>query len=375
MTTAQFCDLSQFQPVNIDWQAYKAWSASGDGVSRVALRSSYGVGYKDQHFDVYRAGALSAGIDILILYHYAYSQYNNPVDEANWQKQVVGDIRGEDMLVLDFEENVIQATAYWAHMWLQTQEANYGGKLPGIYASSAYIQDRLQDTRLARYPLWLANWRFTPDERPPVPAPWTSYEFVQYSDRETSIPGVPGTVDANIFLGVKPQQPQEEQPMMIGLDNSVVSQFFDGDDTAWRCKQTGYTIDHGGLTFYRTFGNSGLCGLTHMGLPTSGPIGVANKPGVVYQRFERVVLVFDETRANDHPPGAAGQFYLGHIDQGPFQDPRMAPLQKQVNDLIDENAALQKQLESGQTIPQDVIDDIKILIGNAQKLQKDAGVV
>jgi hypothetical protein len=64
--TPQFCDLSQFQPQYIDWRAYKAWSASGDGVSRVALRSSYGVGYKDQHFDAYRTGALDAGIDVIL---------------------------------------------------------------------------------------------------------------------------------------------------------------------------------------------------------------------------------------------------------------------------------------------------------------------
>lgn len=198
--TAQFVDMSVFQSTAIDWQSYKAWSSAGDGVSRVAMRSSYGVGYTDQHFAAYRASALAAGIDSIIYYHYSYPDTNYSYAEANWQKQVVGDIRPQDILVLDFEENVPQAIAEWAHEWLAQQEANYGGKLPGIYASSAYIQARLQDSRLARYPLWLANWQYTPDERPPVPAPWTSYEFVQYSDK-ASIPGVPGLVDADIFLG------------------------------------------------------------------------------------------------------------------------------------------------------------------------------
>lgn len=347
MTAAQFCDLSQFQPVNIDWQAYKAWSASGDGISRVALRSSYGVGYKDQHFDAYRAGALSAGIDVLILYHYAYSQYNNPADEANWQKQVVGDIRAQDMLVLDFEENVIQATAYWAHMWLQTQEANYGGKLPGIYASSAYIQDRLQDARLARYPLWLANWQFTPDERPPVPAPWTSYEFVQYSDRETSIPGVPGTVDANIFLGVNQPQQQEEEPIMINLNTPGVGDYFEGDDNAWKCKQTGFIIGGAGaVKFYSELGGNALCGLTYLGLPIGPATGITGKPGVVYQRFERGVLCYDPGHILDNPPGA-GSFYLLHIDgDGPGADPRIADLKKQVASL--QESALAQELQKEQ---------------------------
>lgn len=338
----QFIDISEHQPLNVDWRAYKAWSASSDGVSRVALRSSYGNGYKDGHFDAYRAGALSAGIDCILYYHYSYPQYNSGVAEANWQRQVVGNVRPQDLLLLDLEESVSQSTSGWAYAWLAQQEANYGGKLPGIYASSYYAQQRLQDPRLAKYPLWLADWHFTPDARPACPPPWTKYELLQYTDKATNIPGIAGTVDANVFLGVKPQQPQEEQPMMIGLDNPVISQFFEGDDTAWRCKQTGYTIDHGGLTFYRTFGNSGLCGLSYMGLPISGPIGVPGNPGVVYQRFERVVLVFDETRANDHPPGATGQFYLGHIDQGIGQDPRVSDQQGQIDVLKKQIAALQQ---------------------------------
>jgi lysozyme len=199
MGTPQFVDISQFQPATIDWQAYKAWSAQGDGVSRVAIRSSYGNGYRDPHFDAYRAGALAAGINQIIFYHYSYPSLNSAIAEANSQHDIVGAIRPQDIIILDFEESTANATAEWAYEWLQTQEANYG-KLQGLYASSAYIQARLQDSRLARYPLWLANWQYTPDERPPVPAPWTSYEFVQYSDK-ASIPGVPGLVDADIFLG------------------------------------------------------------------------------------------------------------------------------------------------------------------------------
>lgn len=197
---AQFVDMSQFQPEPINWTVYKEWSKQGDGVSRVAFRTSYSNGYKDPAFDAHRENALSVGIDQIIYYHYAYPQYNNAHDEANWQKQVVGGIRPNDLLVLDFEENVSQANAEWAYEWLVQQENNYG-KLPGLYASSAYITERLSDIRLARYPLWLANWQYTPDERPACPLPWASYEFVQYTDKATNVPGIAGSVDANIFLG------------------------------------------------------------------------------------------------------------------------------------------------------------------------------
>jgi hypothetical protein len=59
----------------------------------------------------------------------------------------------------------------------------------------------LQDNRLANYPLTLANWQYTPTERPPSPSPWPAYTYLQYSDRATSIPGIAGAVDANIYLG------------------------------------------------------------------------------------------------------------------------------------------------------------------------------
>src|SRR5262249_23597640 len=158
-------------------------------------------GFTDPRFTANRAGALSAGIDMIIYYHFARSGLgNSPVAEANWQRNVVGDIRANDLVILDFEENVAAATADWAYAWLAQQQANYN-KQPGIYASSAYIQEKFKNARLASFPLWLANWQYTPDERPPVPPPWTSYEAVQYTDRAANIPGIAGAVDASIFLG------------------------------------------------------------------------------------------------------------------------------------------------------------------------------
>lgn len=200
MPTPQYVDISAFQPTDIDWQAYKKWSSQWDGISRIAMRSSYGFGYTDVHFQLYRQAALNAGIDMIIYYHYAYPQINGAIVEADSQHRIVGTIRPQDVLMLDLEENVPQATSEWAYEWLSRQEANYSGKLPTIYASDAYIRQRLQDGRLARFPLTLANWQFTPDERPACPPPWKHYTYLQYSDR-ASIPGIPGLVDANIYLG------------------------------------------------------------------------------------------------------------------------------------------------------------------------------
>src|SRR5437879_11721102 len=143
MSTPTFCDISQFQPQNINWKAYKAWSAQGDGISRVAIRSSYGVGYRDVHFAQYRQGAEAAGIGQILFYHYSYPSLNSAVNEANSQFGIVGSVRPQDIVFLDFEENVDQATSDWAYTWLAQQKSNYGGKPPGIYASTAYMKKRL----------------------------------------------------------------------------------------------------------------------------------------------------------------------------------------------------------------------------------------
>src|SRR5215469_12829866 len=192
----QFCDVSSFQG-DIDFVAYRKWAASFDGIARIAIKATEGIGFVDPDFSSYRAEALNAGIDEIYFYSFGRPDLgNDPVAEAKFMHSVVGDIRASDAIYLDYEVSSALATSTWAYLWLAQMQDSYDGKLPGIYASSAYIAQHLMDARLAQYPLWLANWQFSPDERPPVPAPWTSYQFVQYSDRG-SVPGIPSTVDVD----------------------------------------------------------------------------------------------------------------------------------------------------------------------------------
>lgn len=191
-----YADISEWQDSAIDWQAYKKWSSQWDGVSRVALRSSYGTGYTDKHYHAYRQGAEQAGIDVIMHYHYGYPQFNSAINEANWQKQVVGTLRASDLLMLDLEEQVSQATSEWCYEWLKQQEQNYT-KTPVLYASESYVLARLQDVRLAHYPLVLARWGLS--EMPACPRPWGAYVALQYTNK-ASVPGIIGVVDCNMWL-------------------------------------------------------------------------------------------------------------------------------------------------------------------------------
>lgn len=351
----QFVDVSQFQPVNLDWKVYKAWSAQVDGISRVAMRSGYGVGYKDVHFAQYRQGALAAGIDQILFYHYSYPSLNGAVAEANSQRQIVGDVRPQDIVFLDFEENVNQATSDWAYTWLAQQKSNYGGKLPGIYASTAYIQQRLQDPRLEPFALWEANWQFTPDERPPVPKPWKTRSFLQYTDNATNVPGIPGVVDCNIYLGVSLPTPQEETVKTIDLSDPTVASHFSGGPDIWQCKDNKFLIGHGMLGFYRKFGGDALCGLTYAGLPKGNETPVPGHPGVVEQEFERITARWDPNHELDNPPGS-GDVYVVHVEQ----DQRVVSLQAQVDKL--QTLPIVTNLQQITTIGQRIRDDVNLVV-------------
>jgi len=312
--TPQFADISTFNPLHIDWQAYKQWSAQWDGTSRVAMRSSYGVGYTDSHFAEYRAGALTANIDMILMYHYSYPQYNFPASEAAWQKKVIGQIRPQDILILDFEESTPSASSAWALAWLTQQEVSYG-KLPGIYASSAYIQARLQDTRLAKYPLWLANWQYTPDARPPCPAPWSQHQYLQYTDHATNIPGIAGTVDANIFVGAPPMQ-------LYGPGHGDFDLWFVADTgNNWICKQTNAVIMDGNKGLYSQISLDGNT-LPIIGLPRTSELYQQESDGYSWsvQFFERGVIVYDPSHRQDSQPGC-GASYFGKYPQFAHLDP------------------------------------------------------
>ena len=318
MALLAYAGISAWQPANVDWQAYKQWS------SIVAIRSSYGVGYEDAHYKAYRSGAEAAGLRI-IHYHYAYPGINSAVDEANWQHKTVGPIGANDLLMLDYEEGNARANASWALAFLTQQEANYGGKLPLIYASDGYVRSRLQDARLARYPLVLADWQYTPSERPACPPPWQSYIAVQYTDKQTNVPGIAGAIDANVWLGDTAQG----DDMAITINSPGVASFFEEVDAAhWKCKSNGNIVQGEILKFYQR--NNGLL---LFGLPLSNEVSL-DAQGNVKQYMERACLVYNPSHSLDNPPGSS-DVYTAHVysDGALGEDPLIPKLEATITQL------------------------------------------
>lgn len=202
MARPQLADISSFQPANINWQAYKAWSAAVDGVSRVIMRVNEGTGaqYIDANFQENRKNALAAGIDQIIYYHYAYPQFNMALPSFQFFQSLVGPIRPTDVIMLDWEEENPASTAQWALDWLNAAQAAYPKNWVILYSYYSMILHYCQDARLANYALYYANWQYSPDEQVACPPPWKNYVLLQWSDMAT-VPGIPGTVDGDVYIG------------------------------------------------------------------------------------------------------------------------------------------------------------------------------
>ncbi|WP_265239443.1 GH25 family lysozyme [Lyngbya sp. CCAP 1446/10] len=85
-----------------------------------------------------------------------------------------------------------------ATIWLEAVEKATLMR-PIIYTYPGFW-DNLGTQRLADYPLWIAH--YTSAEEPWVPGGWKTWTFWQYSDT-SSVSGVSGNVDANIFESVR----------------------------------------------------------------------------------------------------------------------------------------------------------------------------
>lgn len=149
---------------------------------------------------------------------------------------------------------------------------------------------------------------------------------------------------------------------MIDLSQPEIAQFFgEAPGAGWFCQKTKATLDGAILEFYRLFGGNALYGLTYLGLPLANAVAVPGVDGIMLQRFERGVLVYDPLHALDTPPGG-GSVYLAYLHQGPGQDPRL-------HDAMEQIKALQVQLIHAQSsTPQ--LNDYKTRLNQINNLSR-----
>lgn len=133
-------------------------------------------------------------------YHFYYTN-DAPQSQADNFFNVVGNDYPSDALppVVDFEESSIKTTDKNQIIedllsFLDLLEQKYG-RTPMIYTNANTGNVYLNDERLSKYPLWVAN----PDaSQPTLPTTWTDWTIWQYSF-SGNINGV--TVDEDYFNG------------------------------------------------------------------------------------------------------------------------------------------------------------------------------
>lgn len=150
-----------------------------------------------------------------------------------------------------------------------------------------------------------------------------------------------------------PSTPQEEEDVVsvITLSTPGVSQFFaPSADGYWRCIAPGHDHRIGGdiLSFYIRFGNSGLNGLTWLGLPLTDEFSPKTNTSAMF--FEHGVVARDPGRVLDRPVGipADQHCYLAHLDTGYAQtlvaQPLTTPLTNSIKSIDAQLADTQTKL-------------------------------
>lgn len=266
--------------------------------------------------------------------------------------------------MLDIEENVPAATSEWCYQWLSRQQSHYPNNQIVVYASDGYIRQRLQDSRLAQWDLYLAFWQFDPEKTPPCPPPWSHYQYLQWTDRGTNIPGIAGTVDVDVYISG--EDTTVETPIYF---TEVSTWFSKVSDTCWQALD-----NHGnpakddagnplvvkdGMLGYMRSGRSSVAGLglfTILGKPKKNE-HAGEKDGTSVQEFERGIVRWDPNHLVDYPPGSTSAYHA-HIDQLYNAASQVDALNKQ---LADTQAALSTCQDSLTTATKE-LEDVRLVL-------------
>lgn len=186
-------DVSEFQG-DIDWNTYK------NNTNFVIIRSTQGDGVMDNKFTQNREGARNAGIP-LGFYHYAYPHLNTALAEADWCLLQLSDIRENESIYLDFEEDKIQDPVTWCKAFLDRIAEKRNGYKAIIYLNQMLCK-KYDWTPVvnAGYKLWIAAYTYNPHLNTFEIGAWKTAAMQQWTSEQT-VPGINGNVDGDVFFG------------------------------------------------------------------------------------------------------------------------------------------------------------------------------
>lgn len=190
----QGIDVSHYQGT-IDWR-----QISPKQIHFAIAKATGGTGFVDPQFKINWHEMRRRNI-IRGAYHFFYAD-QSAQEQANHFLVTVGTLTAQDLPpIIDIEiqdHTQIKQLVNKVLVWLTTIE-QATNRLPIIYSDSSFANQFLNDPRLAKYPLWIADYNNT---LPPLPAPWqqSGWHIWQHTD-QGHIQGIQGFVDRNRFNG------------------------------------------------------------------------------------------------------------------------------------------------------------------------------
>lgn len=239
-------DISQWQ---------KGLSLANIQADFVIIKATEGVGFTDPQFHNFIEQALTLGKRIGV-YHFArpYAQaFNTPKSEADWFYRVVQPYIGRVMLILDWEAERKNDTA-WAKQWLD-RVYELSGVRPVFYSYESCVNSYNWSAVAKEYALWVARYRdYVPDynydmsgagQKPNVKW-WTNYLMWQWTS-SGRLNGWNGNLDLDIFYGdnevwkayiiagdadqpiPEPSEPEKEDPLAKYTDAELAAMVWQGE--------------------------------------------------------------------------------------------------------------------------------------------------
>ncbi len=181
------------------------------------IKATGGHSYRNEYLDTQVANARARNI-VVHFYHYMFEPTTGGGDPHLEAQNFIAACRPYvqpgSIFWLDVEEFPARVgytgnLADWIVAWCDEVERAFGC-VPGIYCATWYLTATGldQETRLARYPFWMASWQ---EDIPPAHfmAPWDELTIHQYdtSSRKIDQDRFYGTRDELLALGIPPAAP------------------------------------------------------------------------------------------------------------------------------------------------------------------------
>jgi GH25 family lysozyme M1 (1,4-beta-N-acetylmuramidase) len=183
------CDVSRWQG-NIDWVALDP------GTAFVVIKASGGDDglYRDSQLTANQTGARSISSTTGVGY-YHFAGGGDPIAEADYFIQQVGNLEQGEFLALDWEI-ANSDPVNWCLAFVNEVHAKTN-IWPLLYVNASTLNKYTWTPVTSNCGVWVADWAVSPDA-----SIGTSYTYVmqQYKDNGT-FPGITGNVDADAWFG------------------------------------------------------------------------------------------------------------------------------------------------------------------------------